>query len=304
MSYKVNGNVVIDNTGNAVGLTNLAFVKTPVNVSPAEGANAYASIVTLEATDYEGLYIGTIPHKFSQFQVANASSFAAANIVYDSGNIAGTSSNVVPLTLELGEYYWRVRYTSNNDVTTDFSASTSFNAVTPPPLTLGESYGGGYYTGVIDIGSNTCYYIIVSPISTGQAAGCRYKCGLVESPNSACASDGYYNTYCGFLCDGVPANAPAGNWTATRTIGGYTDWYLPSRTETGCMYTYRSCLPPGEYTLGPAPADQDKYWTSTCGGTCGAYIRCFDNGNFGIVCVNCYNNFKTRAVRRISFSDF
>ena len=84
----------------------------------------------------------------------------------------------------------------------------------PPPL--GCAYEGGYYMGAVASPAN--YYIIMAPNATGCAC-CNWKTVNSTSPNTTSLTDGYANTY-----DGLANGAhPAGNWTATRTIGGFSD---------------------------------------------------------------------------------
>jgi len=57
---------------------------------------------------------------------------------------------------------------------------------------------------------------------------------------------------------------PAGNFTATRTIGGFSDWYLPAVEELQVFYDNgASTTAPGD----PLPSGEDfagaSYWSST-----------------------------------------
>lgn len=144
---------------------------------------------------------------------------------------------------------------------------------------LGSVYCGGYYTGVIDIGGGVCYYMLVSPNATGCAI-CQWKTTRTSTANTSSLVNGYSNTW------GPMNNAthPAGNFTATRSINGYSDWYLPSRDETGTMYTNRLSMPAGE---GYAA---NNYWSSTESIATGACYRSFDDGD-------AYDFSKTNSVR-------
>jgi hypothetical protein len=153
------------------------------------------------------------------------------------------------------------------------------------PTVLGEVFEGGYYTGVVNIGGGVCYYMLLSPNATGCAC-CQWKTTASGTAGTCSTVDGYLNTY------GAMQNVthPAGNWTATRSINGYSDWYLPAIAETGTMYTNKGSMPAGQDF---AAFD---YWSSTeCSATCACY-RSFTNGiafNRGKT-----NGYRVRALRR------
>ena len=161
----------------------------------------------------------------------------------------------------------------------------------PPPDTLGQEYGGGYYVGTTTSLDGSSYYLIVAPNATGCAC-CQWKTTLSTTVGATSTVDGYANTY------GPMDNTthPAGNWTATRTIGSFSDWYFPSRDEIKTLYTNRNTVPVGErYNTG----DQ-YYWSSTesaSSPTQRALRICFCNGSFGNVTKNTLS--RVRAVRRV-----
>jgi hypothetical protein len=136
------------------------------------------------------------------------------------------------------------------------------------PTTLGQVFEGGYYTGVVDIGGGVCYYMLVSPNATGCAAACQWKTTRTITASTCSTTNGYLNTF------GAMQNAthPAGNWTATRSINGYSDWYLPALSETGTMYTNKGSMPAGE------GFPTSGYWSSTELNSTIAWVRCFFNG--------------------------
>lgn len=153
------------------------------------------------------------------------------------------------------------------------------------PTTLGEVFEGGYYTGVVDIGGGVCYYILVSPNATGCAC-CQWKTTRTTTASTCSTTNGYLNTY------GAMQNAthPAGNWTATRSINGYSDWYLPAISETGTMYTNKGSMPAGQGFAG------GFYWSSTEGSATTACYRSFGNG-FAYSSVKTFTG-RVRALRR------
>jgi len=164
------------------------------------------------------------------------------------------------------------------------------NCFTPSaPTALGQFVFGGYYTGIITSPAN--YYLIVAPNATGCAC-CAWKTTQTLTNNCSNATcncnNGYWNTFT-YLNN---AAHPAGNWTATRSIGGFSDWYLPARSELNVLYTNRGSMPAGEGFA------SHRYWSSSEGNANGAYYQDFYNvigGNFKVY------PYRLRAVRRVSF---
>lgn len=262
------------------------IIETPVNLSPADQeANVIAQFpnLTLEASPYKHLY--DIPKANGIWQVSVFSNFS--NTVVDA-TVSGTG-NTYTLDTVLDTnvtYYWRVKYEDTEGTQSAFSSPTEFTtAASFGPTVIGESFAGGYYTGTIDIGGGVCYYLIVAPNATG-CAQCIWKTTNTCTGSSGSGVNGYLNTY-GALNN---SNHPAGNWTATRTIDGFSDWYLPGITELGCMRTYRNNMPVGERY------SDCTYWSSTETNAPGALCQNFQSGS-----VN-YNlkdgNFRVRAIRR------
>ena len=169
----------------------------------------------------------------------------------------------------------------------DFYGKTSI------PTTLGQNYRGGYYSGTITSPAN--YYLIVAPNSSGCAC-CQWKTVSTQTTfgiNTACNLDnGYWNTFT-YLNN---TTHPAGNYTATRSISGFSDWYLPARNELNVLYQNKSSMPFGQGYAG------DRYWTSTSCYFCSAHAKCMGGygpgNNYG---TGVLTQLSLRAVRRVSF---
>jgi hypothetical protein len=160
----------------------------------------------------------------------------------------------------------------------------------PTPTTFGtfDAAWGGYY-----IGTLCSYFLFVAPNATGCAC-CQWKTTGTSTSGTASVFDGFANTYPALN----NATHPAGNFTATRTINGFSDWYLPAKDELNQLYindggTTNTNLPSGE---GFAARN---YWSSTEYSAAGAGA-CFQSFVYGSINAS----FKTssnrvRAVRRI-----
>lgn len=303
MAIKISGTTVIDNSrnidnvgnfcattlygdgSNITGLPVPALVQTPTNTSPSDAATCIDNCPTLCASSYASAY--GISMCCSQWQVDDNSDFSSPvfNLC-----CSGTSTQVT-----LGDicanctYYWRVRYFDNNGCCSDYSTATCFTTCTVfVPSAIGQSFGGGYYTGTI-CAAGTCYYLIVAPNSTG-CGYCQWKTALNTSNMAGdTLNDGYNNTYT-YIDNSCH---PAGNFAATRTIGGFCDWYLPAINEVERMWNYASSMPAGErYTT-------SRYWSSTEGYSSTA---CAWNFGPGYCLLNSKNDpYASRAIRRIAF---
>jgi hypothetical protein len=94
---------------------------------------------------------------------------------------------------------------------------------------IGEAFGGGYFAGLIRIGSNT-YGLIVAPKADGEISA---EWGAHKSIKGADSFfDGQANTKAMSAAD----NNELGAWAKGLTIGGESDWYIPSRDELEVCY--------------------------------------------------------------------
>ena len=276
MAIKISGNTVIDDSrnlfantitattftgdgSNITGLAEFPDVGAPTNVSPAAGATNEGeggAEITLCASAFVSLF-GNKSHANSQFQVSQCIDFSDC-IFVDKFTSGVTNFSFSPGIISLPTstiFYFRAKYIDNEGCQSSFSSPTCFiTASTYYPSALGESYGGGFYMGTISYvsGGFQQYYLIMAPNSTG-CASCSWKTTRTCSSVGSNQVQGFENTY-DHLAN---ATHPAGNWTATRTIGGFSDWYLPAMCELNQLYTNKACAPAGE---GFASA---YYWAST-----------------------------------------
>ncbi len=111
------------------------------------------------------------------------------------------------------------------------------------PAVIGESFGGGYFAGYIShtADGNPTHALIVAPRETG-ATGTGYtlttmlqwKTEATGTANTLNAFDGFANT-AAIVAAGIAAH-PAAEFCTNLNIGGFTDWYLPSRLELEIAY--------------------------------------------------------------------
>jgi len=211
------------------GTASSAEIKTPTNVSPASGATDIGATPALTGSTYYSLY--GVAMAAGQWQVSTVSDFAST--VVNTGDVAGTAVtyNVSAGVLSTSTtYYWRVRYKDANGVYSEWSTATTFTTAASFVPTIGQAYGGGYYTGKIVQGGTT-YYLIVAPKSSGESSG-QWKTANTAGPadtqtliNGPAASSSMNS-----------ASYPAAQFCEGLSIGGYTDWYMPARDELELCY--------------------------------------------------------------------
>jgi hypothetical protein len=190
------------------------------------------------------------------------------------------------------------------------------------PTIPGTAFAGGFYAGRILVGGIE-HVLIVAPKSEGEAEEqLNESGGRVADALSFC--DGYANT---LAFD--TAGSDLAKWARGLRIGGFDDWYLPSRDEleilyrafkptTAENYCYRGDNPssvpvgyaympdsPGQTThdafraRGAEAFEAEWYWSSTqCAGV-EAYAWCqyFGSGSQGTSRKD--DALRARAVRRL-----
>ncbi|BAE49261.1 DUF1566 domain-containing protein [Paramagnetospirillum magneticum] len=154
---------------------------------------------------------------------------------------------------------------------------------TPVPDTIGTPYGGGFYAGEFLL-DGKLYALIVAPKAEGETTA-QFKTRNTVTKGARSLRDGLANSNA--MANG---NHPAAAFCRDLEIGGFTDWYLPSRHEAALL---AENLMPGEgyvpeqttaeaFKKGGAEAfAQDWYWTSTEFGSGSAWVQLFDTGYQG-----------------------
>jgi hypothetical protein len=177
---------------------------------------------------------------------------------------------------------------------------------TAVPTTAGAPFGGGFYAGRVRIGEDM-FAIILAPKSDGERVDEQLLDSLADVPGAKSFFDGKANTAA--LAE---AGSDLAKWTQDLRIGGFDDWYLPSRDELEVCYrafkptteeNYCYCgdnpssVPPGYAYSREAPAQtavtafqaggaeafeaDDYYWSSTqsAGNEASAWSQHFYYGN-------------------------
>ena len=105
----------------------------------------------------------------------------------------------------------------------------SFSSLFPQPA-IGTAYASGYYAGRFTIdGGATTYKLIVSPKANEQSL--QIKTTFTDTGTNTTTIDGFARSN-----EMNTSEFPAASYCRGLTVGGYTDWYLPSRDELEILY--------------------------------------------------------------------
>lgn len=182
------------------------------------------------------------------------------------------------------------------------ASSAASNSVTPLPA-IGSALGGGYFAGQIGVSGVATHNLIVGPVSSAQTV-LRWKTANTSTTGTDSVIDGPANSTAM-----NNASHPAAQFCEGRTIGGFSDWYMPAKNELEiCYYNLKpttqanntgygvnaNAVPAraSNYTTGtPAQTSatdfqstgaedftDTTYWTSTQNGAGYAWAESFDNG--------------------------
>jgi hypothetical protein len=113
---------------------------------------------------------------------------------------------------------------------TSFTTATSF-----VPIVAGTAYAGGFFAGKIVI-NGLNYALVVAPKASGENASKIWNATNTTTAGTLSLNDGLSNSNAM-----NNASHPAAQFCRALTIGGYSDWYLPSRDELEIVY--RNCKP-------------------------------------------------------------
>jgi hypothetical protein len=161
------------------------------------------------------------------------------------------------------------------------------------PTTIGAPGAGGFLAGrFFDAGKP--FGLIVAPKAEGEKESIAWHTTMKTVKGALSYSDGVANT-----AAMVKAGSALAQWAAGLTIGGFKDWYLPSRLEALLLFGELrgiKAFDPGK----PDGFAEAWYWTSTqyAGYEGYAWYQSFGYGHQYYVHKD--GQLRARAVRRLN----
>ena len=234
--------VAIDNYGNR----SLPVVKTATVVSvsinavtitsPANAATGITATPTISGNSF-GVTNGTDTQVSADWEIwtgANRTGTLVWSSINDTTN--KTSITVPAATLVVNTtYYIAARYKGTTYGYGGYGYCSFTTATSFVPSVAGAAYQGGFFAGKIVVGGST-YALVVAPKASGENTSKQWKTSNDTTAGTLSLNDGLSNSNAM-----NNASHPAAQFCRALTIGGYSDWYLPSRDELEIVY--RNCKP-------------------------------------------------------------
>jgi len=306
------------NQGESSTLTWSVSDADKVNINPwvgpieSSGSTTVSPVVTtvytLTATNTAGSVTATTTVTVSSVAVTGVT-LDQATMTLTAGGATGTLvATVAPADATDKSVTWSSSApavaTVANGVVTPLTASTTTITVTtvdggftatcavtvnPAPVAVGDSYGGGIVAYILQSGdpgydANIQHGLIAAPVD--QSTDVQWYNGsfMATGATGTAIGTGQSNTTSIVIIQG--AGSYAAKLCNALTVGGYNDWFLPSKDELNKLYI-------NEVAIGGF-AD-DRYWSSSESSASLAWYQHLGNGyQYN---VNKYHTFRVRAVR-------
>ncbi len=200
---------------------------------------------------------------------------------------AGSGAFVSNITGLLGGQTYYVRAYATNSKGTVYGAEKVFSTLVPPTPYIGQNYAGGL---VFYIDSTGNHGLVCTPTNLGNY---QWGCNGTSIATSTAFGTGASNTAAiAAFC--AQANISAKICDAL-SLGGYSDWFLPSRDEAYLMYTNLHLVGLGGFSVSPGCGSTCSYATSSENSPTGSIGVDFLNGSYANPAKNQANY--VRAVR-------
>ena len=185
--------------------------------------------------------IGTATAGNTQISVAftapsslNGSTITGYTVTSSGGQTAsGSSSPIIVTGLTNGTTYTFTVVANSASGSSIASSNVSLSPVAP--LAIGDAMGGGFYAGKISTTADgvATHYLIVAPKASGDTANLAWGPYGYSGISSTAAGP---SNSAALAAKG--ASYQAATFCEGLTIGGYSDWYLPTKSELEVLYYF------------------------------------------------------------------
>jgi hypothetical protein len=290
-------NPVITATISVEGGTETATATATINLNDVEEVSAQNTDLTIDENPSNGDVVGTLQASGSNltYTITFQNPAGAFSIDQNTGELSVADETL--FDFETNPNMLATISVSNGTQSVSANAFVSLNDVNE----IGEfKFGGVIFW--IDPASNNSAGMVCAIEDQGinVSWGCQ---GTLISGTGTAIGTGQANTSA--ILAGCSTTGIAAEIAANATIGGYSDWFLPSRSELSQMYTHRTTIDAIAVANGGTEFVADsstRYWSSSESNNNTAWCKYFSNGNDAGLNKGAGAFFRVRAVR--AWSDF
>jgi hypothetical protein len=250
-----------NSAGTAYG--SVVSFKTTVVYLPTISTSSISSVTTSSATCGGSITSdggGSVTNRGVCWSSSTASPTLSSSYTSDGSGTGSFTSTLSGLSANTTYY---VRAYATNSAGTAYGSAISFKT---SAIAIGQTHQGG----IIFYVDGTGLHGLVCATSN-QSTGIRWYNGSYVTTGATTISVGYGNTNTNSIVTYQGTGSYAARLCYDLSLNGYSDWFLPSRSELNLMYTNLKSAGLGGFS-------SVDYWSSTETSSTSAYSQSFSTG--------------------------